>query len=71
MSIINSTSFTSVTLQNAQRVVLNVVSARPDLVTQVDPPGQPGELVGFYNETSDRVELFCLSAGGTFWKEVG
>lgn len=71
MGIINPTSFTSVSIQSAQRTIIPLLTTAPDLVTQLDPARTPGELVGFYNSSTDRVELFVVTAGGTFWTEVG
>jgi hypothetical protein len=68
---INPTSFTSVNVENMQKAVLGLVSARPSLIEENNPPRTPGELVGYYNPGIDKVELFVASAGGTFWREVG
>jgi len=68
---INSTSFGSVPIQQTGRVVLALVSARPDPTEALNPPRTPGELIGYYNPGTDKVELWTASAGGTFWREVG
>jgi hypothetical protein len=68
---INSASFTSVDVENMQKMVLGLTSARPDLNATNDPPRTPGEMVGYYNPGTDKVELFVASAGGLFWREVG
>lgn len=71
MSIISSTSFTSVTIESAQKAVIRMVGTQPSTVIQNDPPVTPGEVIGFYNGGIDRVELFVASGGGTFWRRVG
>ena len=71
MSIISPTSFTSVNIANAQKAVITMVSGRPLTEVQNDPPVTPGEIIGYYNEAINKVELFVGSSGGTFWRRVG
>lgn len=68
---INSTSFTTVTVENMQKAILGLVSSPPDLQAQNDPPRTPGELIGYYNPATDKVQLYAASPGGNFWLEVG
>jgi hypothetical protein len=71
MGIINSTSFTSVSLESVNKAVILMVSTQPSMTEQNDPPVAPGQLIGYYNEGINKVELFVSSAGGTFWRRVG
>lgn len=71
MTLINPTSFAAARIEDVARVILPMVSARPDLRVENDPPRTPGELIGYYNPGIDRVEVFVASAGGTFWREIG
>lgn len=71
MTLINPTSFGAARIEDVARVILPMVSVRPDLRTENVPPRTPGELIGYYNPGIDRVEVFVASAGGTFWREIG
>jgi hypothetical protein len=71
MTTINPTSFASTRVQDLARVVIPMVSTRPNLRAENSPPRTPGELIGYYNPGIDRVEVFVASAGGTFWREIG
>ena len=71
MTTINPTSFAATRIQDLATVVLPIVSARPSVTAENVPPRTPGEMIGFYNPSIDRVEVFVASAGGTFWREIG
>lgn len=68
---INSAAFSSVSVAEAGLAVIQILSTRPNTQVQIDPPEAPGRMVGFYNATTDKVELFVASNGGTFWVRVG
>lgn len=71
MTLINPTSFGAARIEDVARVILPMVSVRPDLRAENVPPRTSGELIGYYNPGIDRVEVFVASAGGTFWREIG
>ena len=68
---INPGSIASQSIQSVQLAVIEIVGGRPDLTFQINPPETPGKMVGYYNTNKEMVELFCVSAGGTFWIEIG
>jgi len=68
---INPSAIASQNVPTMQLAILDLVPDRPNPKVENVPPVQPGKLVGHYNSTSDRVELFVASPGGTFWIEVG
>jgi hypothetical protein len=54
-----------------QLAVIDIVNARPDLNTANNPPETPGRIIGYYSATTNSVELYCASQGGTFWLRMG
>ena len=69
---INNTMFSSVPLSQAEKVVIQIVQRRPDVTNPIQGgPDYPGRMVGFYNPTSRRVELYIVAGGGNYWIRVG
>ena len=68
---ISKPAFSSTPIQLAQLAVLDLVGSPPTLNVRLDPPEPPGRVIGYYNPTTDKVELYCASSGGTFWIQVG
>lgn len=54
-----------------QLAILQIVTVRPEVNEILDPPQTPGMLVGYYSAETDKVELFTISPGGTFWVKAG
>lgn len=44
---------------------ISLLQARPTSDTIIDPPLDPGLLVGYYNGSLEAVELFIVSGDGT------
>lgn len=63
---VNRPSITTTALKEAF-VSIEIMSSRPDLSIVIDPPDNPGRVVGFYNPQTDGVELYITSATGDFW----
>ncbi len=68
---INNSSIASQNVQTMQLAVIDIVNARPNLNTANTPPETPGRIIGYYSSTTNSVELYCASQGGTFWLRMG
>ena len=73
MAINNASFSTSDNESEAQAFRLEMLTGtQPDISNQtvIDPPASPNRLYGWYNGTSDMVELFVTSASGTRYLRV-
>lgn len=68
---INHSSIASQSVEGMQLAILQIVTVRPEVNEILDPPQTPGMLVGYYSAETDKVELFTISPGGTFWVKAG
>lgn len=68
---IEPAAFASVSLSSAGRAVIEILNQPPNTTSQINPPETPGKLVGYYNPTTDKVQLYIASSAGVFWIRVG
>ena len=64
---INPAAFSATSISEAGRAVIEILGQPPKVNVQLDPPENPGRVVGYYNTTTDKVELYVASGGGNFW----
>lgn len=57
-------------LNEATDVAIQLLSAPPSTTGTIDPPVTPNVLVGYYNGTTDRVELYVTNAAGNRYLRV-
>lgn len=54
-------------LAEAAIVNVEIVGTRPNENIANNPPLASGRMVGFYNQSTGRVELYVTSTGGLYW----
>ena len=57
-------------LNEATDVAIQLLSAPPSTFGTIDPPVAPNVLVGYYNGSTDRVELYITNAAGNRYLRV-
>ena len=62
---INRSSITSQSIEENTNVVIDMLSAPPDLNAIIDPLDIPGKLYGFYNGATGFVELYLVDKSGS------
>ena len=67
---INPAAFSSTSISEAGRAIIQILPAPPNTQFINDPPATPGMMVGYYNSTSEKVELYIASRGGSYWIRV-
>ena len=68
---INNPMFSSVPVSQTEKVCIQVLQRRPDVSQPIIGGDYPGRLAGFYNSSTQRVELYVVAGGGTYWVKVG
>jgi hypothetical protein len=61
---INRSSITSQAISSNTESIIQVLEQRPRTEAVLDPPGIPGQLIGYYNGASGFVELYVVSGSG-------
>lgn len=67
---INPAAFSSVSISEAGRAIIQILNNPPNTTQINDPPATPGQVIGYYNSTTDKVELYIASGGGSYWIRV-
>ena len=67
---INPAAFSSTSISESGRVVIQIFNQPPNTRVANDPPATPGQMVAYYDAASDKVQLFIASRGGTYWIRV-
>ena len=68
---INPSSFSGVSIETAGRAYIEIFPTPPTLGVLLDPPLEPGRMIGYWNPANDKVELYVVGGGGTYWLRVG
>lgn len=62
---INGSAIKTVLAESADaKLVIEMLTTQPQAGSTFSPPRPPGQLVGFYNGSTDSVELYVVSASG-------
>ena len=61
---INRTSFSAQDITQNYNVAIKMVSTKPDTTEYMDTAVEPNVMVGFYNDTTNSVELYVADASG-------
>jgi|TARA_B100000035_G_scaffold124371_2_gene105891 hypothetical protein len=69
--MINNSAISAVPLHLSDKVVIQIYSVRPDVQQPIDPPDKAGRIAGYFNPSTNRVEIYVVSGGGNFWIKVG
>lgn len=67
---INRSFIGTTPLNEATDVAIQMLSTRPDTNVVLDPVITPNILVGFYNGSTDRVELYIVNSAGNRYLRV-
>ena len=70
MAQINSGQVRSENESQPTTIIIPMLTAPPQLGVTLDTPVTPNQIRGWYNGSSDMVELYISSAGGTSWVRV-
>ena len=62
---INRVSLTSSSITENTDSIIEIRTTRPDPNGFIDPPDVPGRIIGYYNGSTDRVELYIVAPSGT------
>jgi hypothetical protein len=67
---INRSFISTQEISDTKTAVIEIVTARPDTTTAINPPETPRRLVGYYSAESDSVELYVADEAGLRWIRV-
>jgi hypothetical protein len=67
---INSPGITSVDVTQNYTLAMEIVTVRPSLTEVFSVPQLPGKLVGFYNGSTNLVELYTVNSAGLRYLKI-
>jgi len=67
---INRTSLSSESIETNTNAVIEVLYAAPNLNTELDPPQPPGKIIGYYNGSIDKVQLYVVRPDGLYLNKI-
>lgn len=67
---INRTSISSVEIRDNTDTAIRVTNTKPDTGEYLDTPVQPNMLIGYYNTSTNLVELYVTSRNGYRYYKV-
>lgn len=68
---INGNLITSKAVEDNNTIVLEMLSTRPAINSAFAPARKPGQLCGYYDATTQKVELYMVNASGIRFVKVG
>ncbi len=67
---INNPMMSTTPLSEVNPFIVSFVTQRPQAMVYLDPPVIPRRVIGYYNDTLKRVELFVSSPDGRYYIRI-